>query len=443
MINYHTLTTPTPPLSSLFRLIDFYEGISLFSSSLEPPQKNKELTGFNPIIVLKENSLTFGKGESIAVKDPLAELDRLTKSIKHLPPEIGWLGYLSYDFKNRLEEKGLYRSQRQGIYEDFYFALYEYYYLSNREEKESRLYRLSFDFPYKQVSSLSLKRFEKQKSSSRLEGTSHDRNAFIANVEKTKEHIRKGNIYQANITRSIHGSTNCDSVSLALDLAGSNRIEYGVFARIPGGHVISTSPELFFKTEGDRILTSPIKGTAPRHRDKAKDSAQKEELLHSEKNLAELAMITDLMRNDLSRVCRPGSVKVSPFPQLMELRNVYHLYADIRGKLHQDIKISSLLKALFPGGSITGCPKIRACQIIEELEGDPRGIYTGSFGVIKANGDTLFNIMIRSFFLQGTHFSYNVGGGITLLSKGEEEFDETVHKGENIYRALNWEDGDE
>jgi len=271
------------------------------------------------------------------------------------------------------------------------------------------------------------------------QGTSLNRTGFESAVDKTVEYIKRGHIYQANITRAIYGETKQTLIQSAMKLYRSNRITYGVFASIPGGQVISTSPELFFKTGEGRITASPIKGTIARGRTTEEDRSNREELLHSEKNRAELAMIVDLLRNDLSKVCRPGTVEVPSFPILMTLDNVYHLYADVTGDLKAGIKIGEILRQTFPGGSITGCPKIRACQIINELEPVPRGIYTGSFGRIGFRGDTVFNIMIRSLFRSGSRIIFNVGGGITLLSHPSEEYEETIHKGANIWKAVNME----
>ncbi|MDC7221385.1 MAG: anthranilate synthase component I family protein [Spirochaetales bacterium] len=449
MINWKQKNIKNYSLEELFSLCHRYKGISLFSSGLDQDEKNRELSGINPVIVLTEGELKYGDNIR-AIDSPLDELDKLVELISHLSEDLGLLGYLSYDFKDRLEEPGLFDPKRQGIYEDFYFVLFEKYILSHRGADSCKEYTLSFDFPYSSLGNTVILPSENSESSSdleersaRIKGTSHNRKGFSRNVRKTISHIEAGDIYQANITRKVEGTTSYDAVELALKLASSNRIEYGVFAHIPGGHVISTSPELFFKTQGKEILTSPIKGTTPRGNNPREDEKQRNGLLHSEKNLAELAMITDLMRNDLSRICNYGSVQVSPFPQLMELENVYHLYSDIRGRLSHNITTGDILKAIFPGGSITGCPKIRSCQIIERLEGEPRGIYTGSFGIIKPKGNSLFNIMIRTLFLQGNHFFYNVGGGITLLSDEEEEFEETRHKGENICRALDTEERDD
>jgi len=207
-------------------------------------------------------------------------------------------------------------------------------------------------------------------------------------------------------------------------------------AAVGENKLVSTSPELFFETKGNIIKTSPIKGTVSRSDNTDEDIFNKNQLLNSPKELAELAMIVDLLRNDLGKICHYDSVIVTDFPLVQSLQNVYHLYADITGILNTQ-SFETIIQALFPGGSITGCPKIRACQIIEELEKQGRGAYTGSYGRINFDGSMQFNILIRTlFYYQNGDFSYNVGGGITLKSDPEAEFEETVSKGLNILGAL-------
>lgn len=448
-------TLRTPSIDRLFQITDQYNGISLFSAGTE---NDHEITGINPVITLLEDRIIKGRDESLFTKnsnkskkiDPLDELDQLIKQIKDLPPEISLLGYISYDYKDRLEEKNLYKTRKQKIYPDFYFVLFEHYIISSRKKGKATLFTLNFPFEFKHchlaINTITpptpffpvLSSFNKK---SIYKKTSHDRKAFASAVEKTKEYIRDGEIYQANITRVVFGETLLSPVQSAINLYLSNRIEYGVFAKIPGGHIIGTSPELLFKKEGRKITTSPIKGTIERGTKESKLNQQQNEnirdqLFNSEKDRAELTMIVDLLRNDLSGVCKPGTVKVHHFPLLMKLSNVYHLYADITGDLISS-KIAPIIRTIFPGGSISGCPKIRSCQIIDEIEDAPRGIYTGSFGKINSKGDGVFNIMIRTLFQQGDQFFYHVGGGITLLSDPIEEFKETVSKGKNIQEAIN------
>jgi para-aminobenzoate synthetase component 1 len=188
--------------------------------------------------------------------------------------------------------------------------------------------------------------------------------------------------------------------------------------------------------EGDRVITRPIKGTRPRGVTPEEDAANQSELLSSTKDKAELTMIVDLERNDLGRVCELGSVKVNQALTLESYAQVHHLVAEIEGRLspyHDDI---DLLAAMFPGGSITGAPKIRAMEIIEELETHQRGVYTGAIGYIGMDGRSAWNISIRTIVRSGEVWSYNVGGGIVADSVPEEEFNETLSKAEGMKSAL-------
>ncbi len=437
MIRCNARQIDTPSIEELFNKTDRYKGISLFSAATG---KDNEITGLNPVIIITENKLIKG-GQHTEITEPLEELDNLINQYSSLPEEISILGFISYDYKDRFEEKKIYNPRKQNIYPDFYFAVFEHYIISERKSGSATLLSLSFPFEYNSIEYTEepVTNSKPAKGSTIYKGTSLDKTEYKSAVRKTADYIKKGDIYQANITRAIYGKTTFSPVQAALRLYNSNRITYGVFASIPGGHVISTSPELFFKTQNGNILASPIKGTIARSDNMGKDNSNKNELLESDKNNAELAMIVDLLRNDISTVSVPGTVKVPKFPILMTLENVYHLYADIKGKLLPGITIGGILKKTFPGGSITGCPKIRSCQIIDELEKTPRGIYTGSFGKISFNGNSIFNIMIRSLFQQESSIIFNVGGGITILSDPEEEYEETIHKGRNIWKAINME----
>lgn len=436
MIKYTKAIINTPDIADLFNTVDRCGGISLFSSRTDD---DREYTGLNPVIILTDYELLSGLHKQ-KITDPMRELDQLIEKYRYLPEELSILGYISYDFKDRLEEKGLYEKRAQGIFPDLYFALFEHYIISDRARNKAVTYTVQFPFDYKPIT-LDLLSFKKKspRKITHYRGTSLDKKSHIDAVSQTIKYIGEGDLYQANITRAIYGETEFSPVENAMNLYYSNRIAYGVFASIGGGHVISTSPELFFKTKEGKITASPIKGTVSRGDSPYEDEKNKKELLSSEKNIAELAMIVDLMRNDLSLVCTPGTVKVPHFPLLMVLKNVYHLYANVVGELKSGIGIGEILKKTFPGGSITGCPKIRSCQIIDKLESVPRGIYTGSFGKIGFNGNCIFNIMIRSLFQSGNHIIFNVGGGITALSDPEKEFEETIHKGKNIWKAIRME----
>jgi para-aminobenzoate synthetase component 1 len=214
-------------------------------------------------------------------------------------------------------------------------------------------------------------------------------------------------------------------------------------------HVISSSPERFLSLRNkpdisrnhsggiERIIqTKPIKGTRPRYKDDALNDKMKQELLSSKKDDAELAMIVDLERNDLGRVCNYDSVKVTEKKEMEEHPTVYHLAATVEGKLHSRYDTIDLLKATFPGGSITGAPKVRAMQIIDELEPTKRSVYTGAMGYLSFNGNIDLNIAIRTFLVKDDHIYFQVGGGIVADSKPESEYEETLHKARALIETL-------
>jgi len=201
--------------------------------------------------------------------------------------------------------------------------------------------------------------------------------------------------------------------------------------------IVSSSPERFISIRDGIIETRPIKGTRPRGNTKEEDLKNRLELENSEKDKAELLMIVDLERNDLSRVSKVGSVKVPELFVIEEYATVFHLVSTVHGELKEDITPIECLKYIFPGGSITGAPKIRSMEIIDELEPNRRGIYTGSIGYIDFNGNTDLNIVIRTMILKDDNVYFQVGGGITWESDADMEFEESLDKAKALMEALN------
>lgn len=262
------------------------------------------------------------------------------------------------------------------------------------------------------------------------------RSAYLGIVEQARRYIHQGDIYQVNLSQRFRYGFHGDPYFLFTRLLAENPAPY--FAYINGGNfaVISTSPERFVKRRGQVVESRPIKGTRPRHADPEQDAAQRAELLASVKDSAELVMIVDLVRNDLSRVCQPGTVKVEEHRRIEGYRNVYHMVSVITGQLRSGLGSIELLRALFPAGSITGCPKIRAMEIINELEPDVRGVYTGAIGYIGWHDNVDLNVAIRTAVVKGDSLSFAVGGGIVYDSDPEAEYLETLHKGATFFKLL-------
>jgi anthranilate/para-aminobenzoate synthase component I len=208
------------------------------------------------------------------------------------------------------------------------------------------------------------------------------------------------------------------------------------YLALGGKEILSSSPETFLRLSGRGIETRPIKGTRPRFGDPDDDRRSAYELQTSPKEISELVMITDLLRNDIGQVCEYGSVHVAEMLQLETLGQVHHMVSTVTGRLKEGISHLEALAACFPGGSITGAPKKRAMEIIRELESIPRGIYCGAIGYLGYHGESQFNIAIRTLVREGGRLSYHVGAGIVADSDPEREYEETLHKAEGIRMAV-------
>ncbi|WP_316861231.1 aminodeoxychorismate synthase component I [uncultured Cohaesibacter sp.] len=268
------------------------------------------------------------------------------------------------------------------------------------------------------------------------------RKNFEQAIARTQDHIREGDIFQANITQRF--SAPRPNVSTATPLAyyqslrKNNPAPFAAFLNFKDHAVASSSPERFITLDAKgRVETRPIKGTAPRNlSDKVQDEASAKALENSEKDRAENIMITDLMRNDLSRVCLPGTIKEPQVCALESYAAVHHLVSTVTGEMKKGLGAVALLGASFPGGSITGAPKIRAMEIITELEDLPRNVYCGSIGYIGLNGAMDTNIAIRTATFKDNMIHFNVGGGITILSDPATEYEECLHKAAAIFKGF-------
>jgi len=259
---------------------------------------------------------------------------------------------------------------------------------------------------------------------------------FKAAVGRAVEYIAAGDIYQVNLARRLTTALPAEPLELYLRLCRTNPAGYAAYLALENKAVVSSSPELFLQVRGDHVVTRPIKGTRPRVGHAGIDAEARRALPASRKDLAELTMIIDLERNDLGRVCRFGSVRViEPFG-LEEHPTVYHLVATIEGRLQEGRDAIDLLRASFPGGSITGAPKIRAMQIINELEPVVRSVYCGAIGCISLDGQMTMNIAIRTLLVDGSRVHLYTGGGIVADSVPELELAETVAKARGMARAL-------
>ncbi len=263
------------------------------------------------------------------------------------------------------------------------------------------------------------------------------RQAYMTAIDRMRDYMEDGHIYVANMTHTFHGPCHQAASAVYERLRRINPAPFSAYLPLDGFHLCCSSPERFIQVRNKQVQTRPIKGTVPRGETHALDEKNRKQLEQSNKDKAELLMIVDLERNDLSRVCQPHSVQVPELFKIESFSSVYHLVSTVTGLLKDGKTAVDCLEATFPGGSITGAPKIRAMEIIEELETTSRQIYTGSVGYFGFDGSADFNIVIRSILMKDDHAYIGVGGGITYESNPASEFQETLDKAKNLFSALN------
>jgi para-aminobenzoate synthetase component I len=262
------------------------------------------------------------------------------------------------------------------------------------------------------------------------------RQDYLDAVERVRGYIACGDVYQVNLSQRARCSYAGSATQLYRALRVGNPAPYSAFIGSIDFSVLSTSPEQFLRKRGRTLETRPIKGTRPRGSDEVENQRNEQALRTSDKDRAELLMIVDLERNDLGRVAEFGSVQVEGLYHLEHYARVMHQTAQVKARLADGSDVFDCIRALFPGGSITGAPKVRAMEVIEELEPTRRGVYSGSVGYIGFDGNAELNIAIRSLHLKGGYLDYQVGGGIVWDSEPESEYQETLDKGRAIRETV-------
>lgn len=350
-----------------------------------------------------------------------------------LPFLGGAVGYLAYDYGRRIEKMPDLAVDDRGI-PDMHFGIYDG--VAAYHHKSGKLYLVAHGFNEPADAIINrLGTWIEAEAITVAEPMSLgpwewnlSEQAFARAVDRVREYIACGDVYQVNLSRRARCTFSGNGLELYTALRAGNPAPYSAYLSTGDFEFISTSPEQFLRKQGRQLVTRPIKGTRPRSDDAEADRLSEEALRASQKDRAELLMIVDLERNDMGRVAEFGSVCVEGLYQLEHYKSVIHQTAQVKAKLAEGHDIYTALAALFPGGSITGAPKVRAMQIIEELEPTRRGAYCGSVGYIGFNEDAEFNIAIRSLHLKDGWLDYQVGGGIVWDSEADSEYQETVDK---------------
>lgn len=464
MSAYITKAKQYVPCSKIFNSL-YDEPMAAFLDSSLPNELGKySIIGISPYHVLKEaNGIFYINGERSTLSFDSYLKEYLKRQKKEnptfLPLVSGGIGYFSYDYGRKFENI-VSRHEKQDSMPDAMVVFYDCFFIEDVENQE--LYLITNGQLQEAKKSMTqmkklLTNIQKQQNDSYffsenqqagpypdLELTELERlvNKPVSKVEYEEaikqviEYIVKGHIYVMNLTQRLTISSTRPPYEVFQRLQQHNPAPFSAYLNYEEGEIISASPERFLRIQNGKIETRPIKGTRKRGNTNEEDALLKAELEHSEKDKSELLMIVDLERNDLNRICEPGSVKVTELFHVETYATVFHLIANVVGSLQKDMDIVDVLHATFPGGSITGAPKVRAMEIIDELEHKPRGIYTGILGYISLNGDCDFNIAIRTALHQNGTYHIGVGGGITYESDTQFEYEETLQKAKALVEAI-------
>lgn len=477
MSAYITKADSFLPCSELFHELSQKPMAAFLDSSLHNELGRYSIIGISPYHVLKESCGVLyvnGKKSSISFDTYLKDYLKKQKEENptNLPLVSGGIGFFSYDYGRSFEQIKT-RHQKQNSMPDTILAFYDCFFIEDVQMQElyliangklqeatksiAQMQELINNAQQKYTSktcklancpldnpSASFRTISKNISSPSLELADMEslvekpasKEAYQKAIEQVIEYIAKGHIYVMNLTQQLTVSSTRHPYEVFQRLRQHNPAPFSAYLNYEKGEIISASPERFLHIQNGKIETRPIKGTRKRGNTQAEDEFLKAELKHSEKDKSELLMIVDLERNDLNRVCEPGSVQVTELFQLETYATVFHLIANIIGTLQKDVDVVDVLRATFPGGSITGAPKVRAMEIIDELESLPRGIYTGILGYISLNGDCDFNIAIRTALHQKGTYQIGVGGGITYESDTDFEYEETLQKAKALVEAI-------
>lgn len=413
---------------------------SFLFESLTGPEELAEtsIMGFDPPIVAKcfvdRVILHYKNGTStvIETKDPISEIKKLLYQVSDQKYRYvgGAVGAINYD-AIRLWEK-IPNSHDENSSPIMEFGIYNDGILYDNKQKKS----FYFYYDTNRINSLSYDNTDFDVFSLSEIKENMNKEYFEKIVQKAKQYIHDGDIFQVVLSKKFNFNANGDLLKVYKSLRQINPSPYLYHMKLGDRTMIGSSPEMLLRITGNTVETFPIAGTRPITNDEKKNKLMKEELLHDEKELAEHTMLVDLGRNDIGRVCRYGSVYVKELMAVKRFSHVQHMVTHVVGTLDKKYDVFDAIKAVFPAGTVSGAPKIRAMEIIDELEPDARGPYAGAVGYFSFNGCCDFAIAIRTIFIDGKQGFVQTGAGIVSDSVAENEWMETQHKANAMISAL-------
>ncbi|MDX5469309.1 MAG: anthranilate synthase component I family protein [Bacteroidota bacterium] len=359
---------------------------------------------------------------------------RFFDQLKEVRFELPLLGYLGYDLKNQVEDLHSNNADAIGAPDASFFEPVHYLHFDG-----AYLSIASHEDPVAVGKAIEEIEFKPHPIPTCKLIPSISKSDYLEKVEQVIEQIRNGEVYEMNLcVEHLAKDVQLDPISCYLALMEKSEVPFAAFLKRENIYAMCASPERFLRKQGEQLLTQPIKGTRRRGKDAFEDEQLRKDLLHSEKDRAENVMIVDLVRNDLTRSCRYGSIEVEELFGIYSFKNVHQMISTVSGQLRPEVHWADAIRMAFPMGSMTGAPKIRAMQLIEEMEESKRGIYSGSIGVIFPNQDFELNVVIRTVLYneKDSVLSVHAGGAITYDSKAEEEYDEIQTKLSLIYNLF-------
>lgn len=438
-MNLKRLSIDETPFEFFQKLYTKYNHVFILESLTGPKEMSEmSVVGFDPTMVVATNGNTLSVADRDGNTDTY-ETDEPLQQLRELMPKVsddrfryigGAVGYVSYDAIRYWENIPM--KNERSIYPEMEFSIYTDGVLFNH--REDKVYYFYLEKP--RIDDIKLDDIPNEPFiySEPTRNVNEDR--FGKMVDKAKGYIYDGDIYQVVLSKRFNFEVKGDLIKVYAKLREINPSPYMYFLKMADKSVIGSSPEMLVRVNSSNVETFPIAGTRPVSGDKQKNQLLREEMLHDEKELAEHTMLVDLGRNDVGRVCKWGTVKVDELMTVKEFSHVQHIVSHVTGQLQDGYDCYDAFKAVFPAGTVSGAPKVRAMEIIDQLEPDARGPYAGALGYFSFNGNCDFAITIRSMFVNASKAYIQAGAGIVADSIAENEWMETEHKANALMEAL-------
>ncbi|AFU58696.1 anthranilate synthase component 1 [Candidatus Nitrososphaera gargensis Ga9.2] len=444
-IQIHKLATSENQFELFKKIYSLYDKVFILESLIGPKElAEMSVIGFDPEVTVTCDSKKFTvrdrKGkvvQSSPVTEPLSQLRELMPKVnderfRYIGGAVGYINYDAIRFWEHLPVKG----KKQSNFPLLEFGIYQDGILYNHEENQAYYFFLDKS----RLQEVERKMAKVKNKATRFSYSTPRRNMtkqrFIKMVKKAKHYVYEGDVFQVVLAKSMNFTVKGNLIDLYASLREVNPSPYMYLLKISERCIIGSSPEMLIRVTKDYVETFPIAGTRPIVEDEKKNEELRQDLLKDEKEIAEHTMLVDLARNDIGRVCEFGTVRVNELMTVKRFSHVQHIVSHVVGRLQKSYDSYDALKAVFPAGTVSGAPKVRAMEIIDELEPTLRGPYAGALGYFSFNGSCDFAITIRSLFVNGRNGYIESGAGIVMDSDPEREWAETEHKANAMLSAL-------